>query len=201
MSEKQRPLIFERSYDLSTVRVFEVDFPIASYAVKSFDGTAGTVLLRATRGANDPNPMVIASGAADSWRDAGKMYIANTVAQSGKTLVMKWGGDGTTVTVPTSSSGGDASQAYQALIEVAVDAVAAAVAAAETDIETVAARLANQAAVAFRQITVGTNETQLSTLTIPHGHRVHIQALKGNDEDNPIKLHLTTEGGGTSIYD
>ena len=91
--------------DLATVGATKIDVDLCAFAVEYFDGADNSVFLQERPTANDPNRIEITEFKAQSWPIPWEeVYIYNSTAQVGCSLVMSVGGRGCSISPGTKAS-------------------------------------------------------------------------------------------------
>jgi hypothetical protein len=158
----------EITVHLDTVSQTEVSFEIGAFAVKSFDGTAGSVVLSTRKDDKDARSIILATGGAETIAPSGcsSWWIINRTAQPGKTLVLIVGTTGHTITPGYTATAGAANSANQAT-EIA-------------SLDLIRKSLANFPLVTTGTVTVGAASGQLTSVTVPEGCAITLKSRDTN---------------------
>jgi len=162
--------IFEVELDLSAEGFLGEYEGVCAYAVRYFNGTAATCFLQFDRHGGEGRRVELEGISGASWRTPRKVYIHNNIAQSGKTLKVKFGREGAFVTAGV--SGGGATAAKQDLLK--------------SELEEINAALDSQGALISGQKTcpsgAGNQEAIGSTQVVPDNCAVVVTADADNGE-------------------
>ena len=168
-----------------------VDLDVASFAVKSYDGTAGQVVLATRHDGRDEHAIELSPGQTETIGPLGhtQWFIVNRSAQAGKTLEIIIGGPGVTAGTPGYAlTYGAANAENQVTANTWLGYI-------EAHTENLALALAdNFAAIATGQKEVGTSEVQLDAQAVADGLHLVVKACV----DNSGKVYVGATGLSTT---
>jgi hypothetical protein len=146
----------------------EISFEVGAYAVRSFDGTTGTVVLSTRQDDKDPRAIALTTGASETIPPSGcaSWWLINRTAQPGKTLVVIVGTAGHSITAGFSTNTGQANAANQALEVTALQAIQKG--------------LANFPLAVTGVATVGLASAQMASVVVPEGCAIILKSADTN---------------------
>jgi len=157
---------------------------ICSYAVRYFDGAIGTVYLQFDTAAFEASRIELEGASADSWPTPRTVWIYNSTKQTGKTLTLKLGRKGTTVSPGSSAGGATAGNQIQAVASLAA----------------IAASLDNHESLVMGQKAVPTGSSEaIGVYPVPPGIAVVVTADVDNGDAVCIGYNGVTTTNGYKL--